>query len=186
METMIAPAYLDSLLQGRGSVPAAGRGWLDALRAHALERANSLNVPTTRDEDWRHTDLTPLYKTRFERARPDSTIAASDLHSFIRRRLFRADAFHPAAASASHGGAVERCARQSRRARAAASEPLRPARQRSVRRGQHGLASRRRSGARPLRPHGRRADSPASSARNRKPRAIRAFWSWPSAAAIAP
>jgi Fe-S cluster assembly protein SufD len=81
METATTP-YLESLLQGHGGVLAAGRGWLDALRAEALEQANSLSVPTTRDEEWRYTDLTPLYKTRFERARAGSTLGAGELERF--------------------------------------------------------------------------------------------------------
>ena len=45
----------------------APRAWLSELRAEALERANALAVPTTRDEDWRFTDLSPLYRTSFQR-----------------------------------------------------------------------------------------------------------------------
>jgi len=54
--------YLESLLQGQGRAPASAPPWLSELRARALERANALRVPTTRDEDWRFTDPSPLYK----------------------------------------------------------------------------------------------------------------------------
>lgn len=39
--------------------------WLLALRAEALERGSTLAVPTTRDEEWRFTDLAPLLRTGF-------------------------------------------------------------------------------------------------------------------------
>ena len=53
--------YLESLLHGQSEI-SPGASWLSALRAEALECANVLAVPTTRDEDWRFTDLSPLYK----------------------------------------------------------------------------------------------------------------------------
>jgi Fe-S cluster assembly protein SufD len=55
-----------SLLAGSGALPRSPAAWLDARRAAALERANALAVPTTRDEDWRFTDLTPLTKLQFQ------------------------------------------------------------------------------------------------------------------------
>jgi Fe-S cluster assembly protein SufD len=63
-----ADTYLDSLLRGHSSLPRSARGWLNTLRADALERANALSVPSTRDEEWRYTDLSPLYQTSFQRA----------------------------------------------------------------------------------------------------------------------
>jgi len=39
---------------------------LKKRRASALERALSLSVPTTRDEDWRFTDLSPLYRLKLK------------------------------------------------------------------------------------------------------------------------
>ena len=54
--------YLDSLLQGRETIAQSGNAWQRALRMHALERVNTLTIPTTRDEDWRFTDLSPLYR----------------------------------------------------------------------------------------------------------------------------
>ncbi|HTS52024.1 MAG TPA: Fe-S cluster assembly protein SufD [Burkholderiales bacterium] len=62
----VTNGYVERLLQGQGQLPASPLSWLNGLRAQALERANALTVPTTRDEDWRFTDLSPLYKAMLE------------------------------------------------------------------------------------------------------------------------
>ncbi len=61
-------SFTAALLPGVGALPTGPNAWLNRLRAEALERANALAVPTTRDEDWRFTDLSPLYKTAFQPA----------------------------------------------------------------------------------------------------------------------
>lgn len=51
--------YIAALLSG--CEPKRGKlAWLAGRRASALERANALTVPTTRDEEWRFTDVSPL------------------------------------------------------------------------------------------------------------------------------
>jgi Fe-S cluster assembly protein SufD len=82
MTQLTAETYLDSLLRGQGSLPRGPRGWLDALRADALERANALSVPTTRDEEWRYTDLSPLYQSSYQPAETAGEIAAVDIAGF--------------------------------------------------------------------------------------------------------
>jgi Fe-S cluster assembly protein SufD len=70
METP-ASSYLERSLQNQVQLPLSSLSWLNRLRSDALERANALRVPTTRDEDWRFTDLSPLYQSAFEvAARP--------------------------------------------------------------------------------------------------------------------
>lgn len=78
MSEALSSRYVDSLLRGQAGLPAAPRGWLRALRADALERANVLSLPTTRDEEWRFTDLSPLYATSFSPAAADAS-APDDL-----------------------------------------------------------------------------------------------------------
>jgi Fe-S cluster assembly protein SufD len=68
MSQAVQHGYLEQLLRGQASLPVSSRVWLNSLRADALERANALQVPTTRDEDWRFTDLSPLYRTALPRA----------------------------------------------------------------------------------------------------------------------
>jgi Fe-S cluster assembly protein SufD len=66
MNTASTAGYLDSLLQGQP--PASSLTWLNQLRANAVDRVGALTVPTTRDEDWRFTDISPLTKLSFQPA----------------------------------------------------------------------------------------------------------------------
>ncbi|HVS27548.1 MAG TPA: Fe-S cluster assembly protein SufD [Burkholderiales bacterium] len=66
MEPVNADRFIDSLL--RGKPQASPSSWLNRIRAEALERANSLTLPTTRDEEWRFTDPSPLMKFSFQPA----------------------------------------------------------------------------------------------------------------------
>ena len=75
--------YLDGLLHGQEEIPAGSLSWLNALRAEALERANALTVPTTRDEDWRFTDLSPLYKTVLRPSGQPAEVAASMIEPWL-------------------------------------------------------------------------------------------------------
>lgn len=63
---MAETAFLDTLLAPRQTLPSAPNGWLKARRAAALEKATSLPAPTVRDEDWRFTDLSPLYRVKLQ------------------------------------------------------------------------------------------------------------------------
>ncbi len=67
MTTTAVHPYIESLAHG-GGAPHTPYAWLNERRAHALERANALAVPTTRDEEWRFTDITPLTRTGFRDA----------------------------------------------------------------------------------------------------------------------
>jgi len=75
--------YIDALLSGCGTLPASGSAWLNERRSLALERANALTVPTTRDEDWRFTDITPLTKVHFQPVRDAAKPALSDIGRFL-------------------------------------------------------------------------------------------------------
>ena len=48
--------------------------WLRHLRAEGWEIFNSSGIPTTRDEDWRFTNLAPLARTEFRRA-PEAAVS---------------------------------------------------------------------------------------------------------------
>ena len=74
--------YVASLLAGSTAVPKSPAAWLEARRAAALERANVLAVPTTRDEEWRFTDLTPLIKLPFQPMTAAATVSAADIAEY--------------------------------------------------------------------------------------------------------
>ena len=82
MSTEIRSDYLDSLLHGLDVVPEARAGWLKRLRAQAVERANALTVPTMRDEDWRFTDLSSLYKTPYRPSAQPGEVSAAEFSRF--------------------------------------------------------------------------------------------------------
>jgi Fe-S cluster assembly protein SufD len=74
--------YLDNLLHGREALADAGSAWQRTLRMRAVERANELTVPTTRDEEWRFTDLSPLYRIAFRPAASAGIVEKSQIDAF--------------------------------------------------------------------------------------------------------
>ncbi|MEK7436857.1 MAG: Fe-S cluster assembly protein SufD [Pseudomonadota bacterium] len=77
MNTVSTSRYLDSLLQGQP--PASPLSWLNELRANAVDRVGALSVPTTRDEDWRFTDISPLTKLSFQPAKHAAQLAPAHI-----------------------------------------------------------------------------------------------------------
>jgi len=73
MSVTTSNRYLESLLAGQPQLPAAfaspALAWLSRLRADAVDRVGALTVPTTRDEEWRFTDISPLTKIPFQPVR---------------------------------------------------------------------------------------------------------------------
>ena len=97
--------YVRALLEGNRALPPASQDWLRVLRARGLERANALSVPTTRDEEWRFTDISPLLKTPFPPPAMPQLVTAADLSRFVlpeaRTRLVFVDGVFAAELSAS-------------------------------------------------------------------------------------
>lgn len=82
MNSAVRNDYLDRLLRGRDALPEAPNAWLRKLRMQAVERANELTVPTVRDEEWRFTDLSPLYKLPFSPAAAAGPVDAARLDPY--------------------------------------------------------------------------------------------------------
>lgn len=82
MSMVTSSSYLESLLQGQPQLPPSPLAWFNQLRASAVDRAGTLKLPTTRDEDWRFTDISPLAKLSFQPARAVSTLQAADVEGF--------------------------------------------------------------------------------------------------------
>lgn len=82
MTAVATNSYLASLLAGRPQVPPSPLAWFNDLRAHAVDRVGALTVPTTRDEEWRFTDISALTKIPFQPARSAAKIDATVLERF--------------------------------------------------------------------------------------------------------
>ncbi len=82
MSAVVTHPYIAGLLAGSGDLPRCALAWLNERRSAALERANALSVPTTRDEEWRFTDITPLTRLKFLPAAGLPQLAAADIESF--------------------------------------------------------------------------------------------------------
>ena len=72
---------------GRGAALGNGRGhgWLDALVKAGIERFAEVGFPKSNDEQWRHTNLSPIVKTKFAPAVP-AELSGDDVIRFGMRR----------------------------------------------------------------------------------------------------
>lgn len=88
-QTVNRQTYLSNLLQQSLAAPSSGSNSkfsqrLRALREHAADRVRSLSVPSTRDEEWRFTDLSQLLKIQFQHVDPTaSTTDVEQIQSFV-------------------------------------------------------------------------------------------------------
>ncbi|MGK0341409.1 MAG: Fe-S cluster assembly protein SufD [Candidatus Azotimanducaceae bacterium] len=64
--------------------------WLNTLRNEAVERVGVLALPTSRDEEWRFTDIAPLSKVSFTTAQSATHLDVADIaHFFIEEATSR-------------------------------------------------------------------------------------------------
>ena len=103
-------SYLDGLMRVQAQPLAAlsSPAWLKQLRARALERVGALTVPTTRDEDWRFTDLSPLTRLSWHPVQGAPQLASADLEQLslpeAAARLVFVDGRYAAQHSFNHAG----------------------------------------------------------------------------------
>jgi Fe-S cluster assembly protein SufD len=83
MTVVATNSYLAGLLAGRPPAAATPLAWFNDLRAHAVDRVGAASVPTTRDEDWRFTDISPLTKISFQPARGAVALGAAEIERFV-------------------------------------------------------------------------------------------------------
>ncbi len=76
--------YLEAFERGTGRP--AGPAWLDARRRQAIDRFAALGFPTTRDEEYRFTNVAAIASTVFERAETERIDASA-----IRDHLYGAE-----------------------------------------------------------------------------------------------
>jgi Fe-S cluster assembly protein SufD len=80
--TLTGSGYLQSLLAGQPGVTASKQAWLNKLRSSAVETVSELTIPTTRDEEWRFTDLSMLTKVSQQPAQTTVKLSAADIKPF--------------------------------------------------------------------------------------------------------
>ena len=94
----IAGNYLESLLARQPQLAATPLAWLNALREEAVNCVSVLTLPTTRDEEWRFTDISLLTNMSFAPALSVTCLEAVDVaHFYIEEattRLVFVDGFY--------------------------------------------------------------------------------------------
>lgn len=58
-------------------------GWLEAVRVEAQESAKALNFPSDRHDDWRFTDLSPLFQHAFQPVVSFARLTLADIEKFL-------------------------------------------------------------------------------------------------------
>jgi Fe-S cluster assembly protein SufD len=58
-------------------------GWLEKIRLDALSRAQALNFPSSRQDDWRFTDLSPLFQYGFQPVDSFARLTLADIDQFL-------------------------------------------------------------------------------------------------------
>jgi Fe-S cluster assembly protein SufD len=58
-------------------------GWLEKIRLDALTRAQTLNFPSERHDDWRFTDLSPMFQHGFQPVGSFARLTQSDIERFF-------------------------------------------------------------------------------------------------------
>ncbi len=71
--------YLEAFAEFRKHAVGHALSWLRALRENGLERFCQVGFPTTRDEDWRFTNISPIAETPFRLSSEPVQLSPSDL-----------------------------------------------------------------------------------------------------------
>ena len=71
-----------TLLTGLPQLQTSPSSWINTLRAEEIDRLDMLTLPTTRDEDWRFTDISPLTQLTLAPAAKATSLEATDIEHF--------------------------------------------------------------------------------------------------------
>lgn len=76
-------AYLEAFSRlSKGEDDGGGPAWLRPVRETAMARSQELGFPTTRDEEWKFTNVAPISGGSFELSRRPGKVDAEDLSSY--------------------------------------------------------------------------------------------------------
>ena len=70
----------EQLLLGK---PVKSENWLEKIRQDALAHAEALNFPSARHDDWRFTDMSPLFKHAFQSVDSFAKLSLEDINKFL-------------------------------------------------------------------------------------------------------
>lgn len=108
MSEVASNHYLDDLLKTFSQHSANVTPWLSQMRSEAFDRVGALKMPTTRDEEWRFTDISSLTDIPFQAARTIPQLQSAEIkHRYIREaatRLVFVDGHYVSALSAIASG----------------------------------------------------------------------------------
>lgn len=109
--------YLHKLLAGQPLLAASQQAWLNKLRSNAVETVSELTIPTTRDEEWRFTDISMLTKVSLQPAHAAIKLSAADIKPFLieeasTRLVFVDGVYAPGLSTAAQGIVVSNLASQ--------------------------------------------------------------------------
>jgi len=76
-KTLAVARFLECFTEAEARARASGRAWLLPARQEAMDRFTALGFPTTKDEDWRFTNVAPIIQTVFRPA-PDDPRAVEE------------------------------------------------------------------------------------------------------------
>ncbi len=79
-QTMNKEQCFEQLLLGK---TVQSEGWLEQIRVQALQRAEALNFPSARHDDWRFTDLSALYLHGFHSVDSFASLQLGDIERFL-------------------------------------------------------------------------------------------------------
>jgi len=80
----VTAPYTDQFAAYVGNGGGEGPAWLPALRKRAFDRFSALGFPTTRDEDWHFTSVTPIAERTFKALRTEpTTLTASAIQPWL-------------------------------------------------------------------------------------------------------
>jgi Fe-S cluster assembly protein SufD len=80
----VTAPYTDQFAAYASDGGGEGPAWLPALRKSAFERFSALGFPTTRDEDWHFTSVTPIAERTFKALKTaPTTLTLSDLKPWL-------------------------------------------------------------------------------------------------------
>lgn len=83
MTSSLQSDYLQCLLASWSIKSAESLSWLGRLRAEAIDRAGTQQLPTKKDEEWRFTDISPLTRLPFQAATPNYDLQINDIEHLI-------------------------------------------------------------------------------------------------------